>query len=143
MKNQCSRSTYLQLLVLMMHAKRCMCGAVERQKLTPAQGMLLVLLDPNKGLPMQRLSELMGCDASNITGLVDRLDASGYIIRTTNPQDRRVKTIQLSAKGEACRNELINELEVSEATDLSSLSKAEAQEFTRIVGKLADQIRAI
>lgn len=143
MKKECSNSTYLQLLVLMMHAKRCMCSAVERQKLTPAQGMLLVLLDVDTGISMQRLSELMGCDASNITGLVDRLDASGYIIRSTNPKDRRVKTIQLSTKGEACRSELINELKVSEATDLSSLSENEAEEFMRITAKLANRIRAI
>lgn len=36
-------------------------------------------------LPMRALAELLGCDASNVTGIVDRLEARGLVRREAAP----------------------------------------------------------
>ena len=48
---------------------------------------------------MGALADALSCDASNITGLVDRLEARGLITRGLAKNDRRVKTILITRRG--------------------------------------------
>src|SRR2546423_7707573 len=43
--------------------------------LTFSQAHALRLLDPERPLPMSSLAERLFCDASNVTGIADRLEA--------------------------------------------------------------------
>jgi DNA-binding MarR family transcriptional regulator len=61
------------------------------------QAKVLILL--RQPLPMRALAGLLACDASNITGLVDRLEAQGLVSRHLNPADRRVKNVVATEKG--------------------------------------------
>lgn len=106
--------------------------------LTPIQGLLLIMLDPKKGKSMNHLSSLMVCDASNITGLVDRLEGRGLIERHTDPQDRRVKVINLSPAGTAMRDKLLDELQEAETVDMQKLTDDEACAFYGALNKLTD-----
>jgi DNA-binding MarR family transcriptional regulator len=55
--------------------------------------------------PMRRLAEHMHCEASNLTGLVDRLEARGLVERRPDPGDRRVRLLALTQAGEAVSQE--------------------------------------
>lgn len=48
---------------------------------------------------MGKLAQSMHCDASNATGIIDRLTALGLVVRQEDPSDRRVKLLQLTDKG--------------------------------------------
>lgn len=48
---------------------------------------------------MGELAEALCCDASNVTGIVDRLEARGVVERHVVPGDRRVKRIVLTEEG--------------------------------------------
>lgn len=48
---------------------------------------------------MGELAEMLCCDASNVTGIVDRLEARGVVERQVVPGDRRVKRIALTDLG--------------------------------------------
>ena len=48
---------------------------------------------------MGELAEMLCCDASNVTGIVDRLEARGVVERQVVPGDRRVKRIVLTDDG--------------------------------------------
>ena len=48
---------------------------------------------------MGELAEILCCDASNVTGIVDRLEARGAVERQVVPGDRRVKRIVLTGAG--------------------------------------------
>jgi DNA-binding MarR family transcriptional regulator len=48
---------------------------------------------------MNELAEALACDASNVTGLVDRLEARGLVERRAAPGDRRVRTLVLTPDG--------------------------------------------
>ena len=47
--------------------------------LTPAQGHALRSLDPEQPVAMSTLAEALLCDASNVTGIVDKLETRGLI----------------------------------------------------------------
>ncbi len=85
---------------------------------------------------MNELSDTLGCDASNTTGLVDRLEAQELVDRTAFDKDRRIKQIQLSKKGEKNRQELLSLLKESELLDMSKLSADEKNELDRLIRKL-------
>jgi DNA-binding MarR family transcriptional regulator len=70
------------------------------------QSMALMRLEPGEPLPMSALAADMHCDNSNVTGIVDRLEAAGLAERRPAPRDRRVKAIMLTGKGEALREEV-------------------------------------
>jgi len=50
-------------------------------QLSPAQCHVLNLIEPGRPMPMGRLAETLACDASNVTGLVDRLESRGLVRR--------------------------------------------------------------
>jgi DNA-binding MarR family transcriptional regulator len=55
---------------------------------------------------MKAAADRMHCDASNLTGIVDRLEARGLVMRRSHPTDRRVKELVLTDAGERLRDEL-------------------------------------
>lgn len=57
---------------------------------------LAVVLEP---VPMRALAGKLGCDASNVTGIVDRLEALGYARREAAAADRRVKIVAITEQG--------------------------------------------
>src|SRR5436305_12556482 len=67
--------------------------------LTFAQAHMLRLLEPGKPLPMSALAERLLCDASNVTGLADRLEARGLVRRESAEGDRRVKALTITPDG--------------------------------------------
>ncbi|MFJ4538006.1 MarR family winged helix-turn-helix transcriptional regulator [Streptomyces tibetensis] len=73
-------------------------SAAAEHALTGAQARLLSLLclEP---LPMRRLAQQLKCEPSNVTGIVDRLEARGLVERQPNPSDRRVKVAAATTEG--------------------------------------------
>jgi len=84
--------------LLFTERRRFMDVAAEFQ-LHPAQAGALMHMDKDSMLPMHQLASLMVCDSSNVTGIVDRLEARGLVSRRPSQEDRRVKYITLTPAG--------------------------------------------
>ena len=67
--------------------------------LHPAKAGALLQMEPGSAKPMHELATMLACDNSNVTGIVDRLEARGLVTRRPYAQDRRVKHIALTAAG--------------------------------------------
>ena len=74
--------------------------------LTPNDSRALHTLDPREGRSMRSLAEAWGCDASNATWIVDRLEQRGLAERREKTGDRRVKLVVLTAAGVRTRTQL-------------------------------------
>jgi DNA-binding MarR family transcriptional regulator len=70
------------------------------------QSMALTRLEPGTPVPMSALAIAMHCDNSNVTGIVDRLEAAGLAERRADERDRRVKAVVLTPEGERVRAEV-------------------------------------
>ena len=94
-------------------AERTRAGkALNELGLTFVQAHALRTLDPDRPLPMSTLAELLVCDASNVTGIADRLEMRGLIERRSADGDRRVRALALTPAGVALRDralEIMNE----------------------------------
>jgi DNA-binding MarR family transcriptional regulator len=78
--------------------------------ITAPQATLLRVMDPERPLPMSALATALACHASNVTGLVDRLEEQGFVERRSSEEDRRVKHICLTPKGVEAREGLCSAL---------------------------------
>src|SRR5215510_8893152 len=56
-------------------------------ELSEPQCHVLRLMEPGAGVPMRRLVDRLGCDASNVTGIVDRLEARRLVARMAEPPE--------------------------------------------------------
>ncbi|MDF3297364.1 MarR family winged helix-turn-helix transcriptional regulator [Streptomyces tropicalis] len=73
--------------------------AAGQHALTGAQARLLNLLSL-ESLPMRKLAQRLKCEPSNVTGIVDRLEARGLVERRPDPADRRVKLAAATEEGQ-------------------------------------------
>lgn len=97
-----------ELLFDLLMAERARFPAIAAEfDLSPTQVHVLRLLEPGKAVPMGRLAGGLGCDASNITGVVDRLEARGLVQRQAAERDRRVKVLVVTERGLDVRRRLL------------------------------------
>ena len=82
--------------VLFNHVKKALTD--QDIKITIAQSGILFLLK-QRAHTMTELSQELLIDNSAITGLVDRLEKSGFAKREINPADRRTFLISITAEG--------------------------------------------
>jgi DNA-binding MarR family transcriptional regulator len=105
-------------------------------KLNPGALHALLTLDPDVPQSMSALAGGWGCDASNVTWLVDRLEENGLVERRPHPTDRRVRTVALTPKGVEVRAQV--ETMIYEApAGIADLSAADLQELCRVLRKVA------
>ncbi|MFI2367393.1 MarR family winged helix-turn-helix transcriptional regulator [Streptomyces sp. NPDC018833] len=84
--------------------------AAAEYSLTGAQARVLGLLTLEP-LPMRRIAQKLKCEPSNITGLVDRLEARGLVERRPDPGDRRVKLAAVTQEGRGTARQLRSSLD--------------------------------
>ncbi|PBC71284.1 MarR family transcriptional regulator [Streptomyces sp. TLI_235] len=72
-------------------------AAAARHGLSSSQAKALKAV--REPVPMRALAGRLGCDASNVTGIVDRLEALGLAHREAAAGDRRVKIVGITDEG--------------------------------------------
>jgi MarR family transcriptional regulator, organic hydroperoxide resistance regulator len=97
--------------------------------LTPVQGLALRTLDPDAPLAMSALAGTLVCDASNVTGVVDKLEARGLIARQGAESDRRVKMLVVTEKGREVRRRLLTKAAKPPA-EIAAMPKAMRAQLT-------------
>jgi DNA-binding MarR family transcriptional regulator len=86
--------------------RRRFLAAASELDLHPAQAGALLQMSADRPRPMHELAALLACDNSNVTGIVDRLEARGLVARQPYEQDRRVKHLVLTALGARLRERM-------------------------------------
>jgi DNA-binding MarR family transcriptional regulator len=90
---------------------------------------------------MSALAERLFCDASNVTGIVDRLEGRGLVKRGSAEGDRRVKALTLTAAGVELREQVMAVM--SEPPDaIASLSVADQRALRDILARAVERLQA-
>ena len=127
-----------QLLVRFSLTQRSTLPALAAElELSPAQCHLLNLIEPDRPMPMGQLASELSCDASNVTGLVDRMESRGLLQRRPSDEDRRVKVLSLTPLGMKVRSALLERMTSSPPT-LGKLSGADQRALARILRTLLE-----
>lgn len=118
-------SAYWLLIRVAMRTKHELFVLAEEHNLTLMQLFVLCSLGPEDSWSMQDISRELSCDASNVTGIIDRLQAGHYVTRVECSQDRRVKRIALTEIGKALRQKVIARLIETEPAKFANLTPTE------------------
>ncbi len=134
---QLSRDVLRHLMGVMHAMKAHVAGLAATLDLTPSQLAALSHLDEPRS--QRELAESLHFDASNITDIVDRLEARGLVVRTVDPNDRRVRRIVRTPEGEELRRTALDEA-LATAPTVATLSAAEQRTLCELLGKIAEPV---
>ena len=98
----------LLLQVFFAHHRPRVIELSQELDLAPQQMFALRALDEPR--PMSALASALACDSSNVTGIVDRLEARGLVERQPAPLDRRVKLLVLTDEGRRTRERIASRM---------------------------------
>jgi DNA-binding MarR family transcriptional regulator len=115
------------------------CGDLE---LTPPQIHALLALGHDGALTMGELARRVAITEKTITGIVDRLERDGHLVRARDAEDRRVVHVKLTPAGDALFRRIDDEIEDGVARLLGLLEPEERASLARIVEKLASKLGA-
>jgi DNA-binding MarR family transcriptional regulator len=104
--------------------------------LTPMQAHALRLLEPDRPIPMSELAEHLSCDASNVTGIVDRLEGRGLVERRSADGDRRVKALAVTPAGAEVREQVVERMSTPPAW-IAGMSADDRRALADILGRAA------
>jgi DNA-binding MarR family transcriptional regulator len=103
---------------------------------TAKLGALTVLVEAGEPLSLSELAARLTCVRSNITQLVDRLDAEGLVRRVENPVDRRSKKAAITPLGVERQAAGAREMERVQTELGSALSAIDLAALERVLTKL-------
>jgi len=120
-----------------------MARAFEGTPLTPARTRLLWDLQHGGPSTQHALAERLEVSPRNITGLVDALEAGGYVTRSPHPSDRRATIVSLAASARDLMREM--QREHAELTDdlLGVVQPADRAALERGVDAIAARLREL
>jgi len=110
-----TEDTTLEQLVLVLkefagevikHSARDMCCLIRTKDLSMPQVSALMYLHRHRMASISELREYLNLSLAATSHLVDRLVAPGYVTRTEDPNDRRLKQVMLTEAGAALIDEV-------------------------------------
>lgn len=105
--------------------------------LATAEGKVLLALETEDPLSMRALARKLGYDASNLTGIVDKLEGRGAVERHPDPADRRVKVITPTPQGRQLRERLGERLR-TDAGPVNTLTEPELHDLRVLLQRAMD-----
>jgi len=108
----------------------------------PEQVILMYLSD-NRNVRQEDIAKYFMIDKGAITKTLTKLEEKSYVERHENPQDKREKLIQLSARGEQIIVFMGKILEEWNQHCLQGLSEEDIRQFERISQIMADNVATI
>lgn len=111
--------------------------------LTVTQFWALVHLQDEEGRSLSELANLLICDKSNVTSIVDKLEESGLAERKRGKAgDRRYTRVVLTKEGHELRNRVITARELLIQLRLGTLQPDELSQLVRSLQRLSEVLQA-
>jgi DNA-binding MarR family transcriptional regulator len=111
--------------------------------LTPARTHLLWELNRLGPSTQQVLATSLKVSPRNITGLVDALEAAGYVIRRSHPRDRRAILVTLTDQGSQTIAEMEYERAQTASALIANLSSDQVEQLRQGLDNVAARLEAL
>jgi DNA-binding MarR family transcriptional regulator len=110
--------------------------------LATGKASILHALEEERDCAVNRLVERTHLPNGTLTGLLDELEAEGYLERFSNPLDGRSWLVGLTAKGHRLCRKLEKRHKMVMEVFGEAFSGAEQAELVRLLGKVTDCMRS-
>jgi DNA-binding MarR family transcriptional regulator len=132
-----ARRVWQTLFNLLIRSAPVRTASLARRGLTPNDSRGLFSLDSRPGRSIRSLADEWQCDPSNATFIVDRLEELGLASRQPMLNDKRVKLVVLTRKGEKTRTQLLQEF-YQPPPEFDRLGRADLEALEAILARLTD-----
>jgi DNA-binding MarR family transcriptional regulator len=102
----------------------------------PKLAALRALVAADDALPLGQLACRLACVKSNVTQLVERLEADGLAVRALDPTDRRSRLAAITDAGRRAYEDGVRILRAAEHDLFDALTPDELEELARLIRKL-------
>lgn len=110
--------------------------------LTPARAEVIWLLHHGGPRTQRELSQALKCTPRNVTGLVDALEAAGFVARNAHPTDRRATVVSLTERGTTLVTQWHRDRDHGTARLIGDTSAAELATFVTVLDRVLGNLRA-
>lgn len=107
-------------------------------KITLPQFFILNYLHENGESKMTDLAHFVKVTSAAMTGVIDRLVKYKYVLRVSDPKDRRIIKIRLTAKGEELIKKINQQRRSMVINIFGKISVAERDEYLKILTRIRD-----
>lgn len=115
--------------------KRCHRFLTREYGLTMPQYMLLLAATGGDAATLGALADELNCSRGNLTGVADRLERDGWLVRERSTEDRRVVNIRLTEKGTQ-----VDQIRGAVTRELNQLSKIWSNEECSLLHRCLDRL---
>ena len=107
--------------------------------LTAPQFFVFDALYRRDGIEIGALGSYVYLDSSTLTGIIDRMERDGYVVRRPNPSDRRAVLLFLTDKAHQLAPTILKFADELDSKLRQSFPTADMQTFEDILKSLADK----
>ena len=104
--------------------------------LTSVQFAALAAIRENPDVDATRLSSLVAFDRSTLGNVLERLEAKGWVLRSSSPHDKRIKLLRLSSAGSDVLDGAEPAVRRVQQRLLEPLGSGEREEMVHMLAKL-------
>ena len=136
-----------RILFLMSRAQHAVAEHLKKKflddnvSISPAQMGILFLLQKGNLRPMSELGRLLDIDNSTITGLVDRLEKTGFVERSADPNDRRKWLISITETGDHEINQAKKSVKEVNRQVKEGFTEEEVETFKKVLSSFLIKFR--
>jgi DNA-binding MarR family transcriptional regulator len=130
------RRAWVQTLRVTQLVERQIVAVLNRHGLTLPQFDVIATLRFSEGCTQQELAERLLVTKGNVTGVLDRLEALGWVERRPDPQDRRANRLHLTAAGRRKIGQVMPEHDALVLQVMSGVSDADVKAFRKVLGEI-------
>jgi MarR family transcriptional regulator, organic hydroperoxide resistance regulator len=131
------------ILYLYTESRRVTKELARQVDLTGPQLTVLKMLEGMGDISLSELSERIRAQNSTVTGIIDRMEREGLVVRARSTEDRRVVHIKLTEKGsKIARAIAVEPMEIFRGA-LETLNPVETRDLLKILTKIARRVQSI
>lgn len=108
--------------------------------ITKVQWTALYHIERNEGLSQRELAKLMLIKEPTALHLVDRLEREGWVVRKTDPENRRVRHLQLTEEGYRVYSENLPRVIQFNEDAKRGISEEEIDTFKSVLDRMIENL---
>ena len=132
--------TWVQMMRTFTRMARRLEQALEGHGLSLPQFDVLATLGRDEGITQQELAKRLLVTKGNVCGMIDRMEAGGWVERRPDPDDRRANRLLLTRRGRSLLSRVMPEQFAVVKRMMSVLTTPELQSLYQFLDRLEDTI---
>lgn len=116
-------------------------GEFYKMKVTMPQFVILDFLDSHDESKMTELANFLNVSTAAVTGIVYRMARDGYVVRVSDPKDRRIVKIKTTVKGKKLVRVVKSQKRRMVMDAFGKISAAERESYLNILMHVLENLK--